>query len=152
MSPSSSSTQAVRITDDCFRHPECYTCTECGLNLKMRGHFWVEDKMFCEKHARERYQGPGTNNRYVVSPNHWDADQPPSWRHLQLLWLAVSIERRRCWCHCYVVQWEPNRAFGVMSLEALGPGTIVSSPSIIIHPLNRDYTLWSNGFGRGRLC
>lgn len=63
-------TQAVRITDDCFRHPECYTCTECGLNLKMRGHFWAEDKMFCEKHARERYQGPGSNNRYVVSPNH----------------------------------------------------------------------------------
>lgn len=66
-------TQAVRITDDCFRHPECYTCTECGLNLKMRGHFWVEDKMFCEKHARERYQAPGSNNSYVVSPNHWDA-------------------------------------------------------------------------------
>ncbi|RXN20184.1 PDZ and LIM domain 2-like protein [Labeo rohita] len=63
-------TQAVRITDDRFRHPECYTCTECGLNLKMRGHFWVEDKMYCEKHARERYQGPGSNYRYVVSPNH----------------------------------------------------------------------------------
>uniref|UniRef100_A0A672K9U1 PDZ and LIM domain protein 2 n=1 Tax=Sinocyclocheilus grahami TaxID=75366 RepID=A0A672K9U1_SINGR len=63
-------TQAVRITDDRFRHPDCYTCTECGLNLKMRGHFWVEDKMYCEKHARERYQGTGSNYRYVVSPNH----------------------------------------------------------------------------------
>ncbi|XP_042618585.1 PDZ and LIM domain protein 2-like [Cyprinus carpio] len=63
-------TQAVRITDDRFRHPECYTCTECGLNLKMRGHFWVEDIMYCEKHARERYQGPGSNNHSVVSPHH----------------------------------------------------------------------------------
>uniref|UniRef100_A0A672SWB0 PDZ and LIM domain protein 2 n=1 Tax=Sinocyclocheilus grahami TaxID=75366 RepID=A0A672SWB0_SINGR len=70
ISPSSFSTQAVRITDDRFRHPECYTCTECGLNLKMRGHFWVEDKMYCEKHARERYQGPGNNYRPIVSPHH----------------------------------------------------------------------------------
>ncbi|KAG9354788.1 hypothetical protein JZ751_001501, partial [Albula glossodonta] len=63
-------TQAVRIMDDRFRHPECYTCTECGLNLKMRGHFWVGEQMFCEKHARERYQGPGSNYRATVSPHH----------------------------------------------------------------------------------
>lgn len=52
------STQAVRIGDDHFRHPECYTCSDCGLNLKMRGHFWVGNVMYCEKHAKERYQGP----------------------------------------------------------------------------------------------
>ncbi|XP_051525341.1 PDZ and LIM domain protein 2-like isoform X1 [Myxocyprinus asiaticus] len=63
-------TQAVRIIDDRFRHPECYTCTECGLNLKMRGHFWVEDEMFCEKHARERYQGPSSGPYPVVSHRH----------------------------------------------------------------------------------
>ncbi|KAM6954330.1 LOW QUALITY PROTEIN: PDZ and LIM domain protein 2 [Aplochiton taeniatus] len=63
-------TQAVRIVDDRFRHPECYTCTECGLNLKMRGHFWVGEQMFCEKHARERYQGPGTAPHATVSPQH----------------------------------------------------------------------------------
>ncbi|KPP71162.1 hypothetical protein Z043_109954 [Scleropages formosus] len=61
-------TLSVRITDDHYRHPECYTCTECGLNLKMRGHFWVGDDMFCEKHARERYQGPGCNYRAPISP------------------------------------------------------------------------------------
>ncbi|KAG7480686.1 hypothetical protein MATL_G00058940 [Megalops atlanticus] len=63
-------TQVVRIMDDRYRHPECYTCTECGLNLKMRGHFWVGDEMFCEKHARERYQGPGSAPRATVSPRH----------------------------------------------------------------------------------
>ncbi|KAM3868112.1 PDZ and LIM domain protein 2 [Diretmus argenteus] len=63
-------TQAVRIMDERFRHPECYTCTDCGLNLKMRGHFWVGEEMFCEKHARERYQGPGTSPRATVSPHH----------------------------------------------------------------------------------
>lgn len=57
-------TQAVRITDDRFRHPECYTCTDCGLNLRMRGHFWVDDVMYCEKHANERYHGPGRSPRY----------------------------------------------------------------------------------------
>ncbi|KAG7281306.1 hypothetical protein CRUP_030989, partial [Coryphaenoides rupestris] len=48
-------TQVVRIGDDRFRHHECYTCTECGLNLRMRGHFWAGEEMFCEKHARERH-------------------------------------------------------------------------------------------------
>ncbi|XP_063050913.1 PDZ and LIM domain protein 2 [Engraulis encrasicolus] len=65
-------TQVVRIMDDRFRHPECYTCTECGLNLKMRGHFWVGEEMFCEKHARERHTGPGSNapRRHAVNPRH----------------------------------------------------------------------------------
>ncbi|KAK0147291.1 PDZ and LIM domain protein 2 [Merluccius polli] len=63
-------TQVVRIGDDRFRHHECYTCTECGLNLRMRGHFWAGEEMFCEKHARERYQGPGTSPRATVSPQH----------------------------------------------------------------------------------
>ncbi|KAK1786967.1 hypothetical protein P4O66_017344 [Electrophorus voltai] len=63
-------TQAVRIMDERFRHPECYTCTECGLNLKMRGHFWVDNEMFCEKHARERYQGPGAGYRHPISPHY----------------------------------------------------------------------------------
>ncbi|NWU82248.1 PDLI2 protein, partial [Onychorhynchus coronatus] len=51
-------TQAVRIQDGRYRHPSCYSCADCGLNLKMRGHFWVGDELFCEKHARLRYQGP----------------------------------------------------------------------------------------------
>ncbi|NXM95961.1 PDLI1 protein, partial [Sylvia borin] len=51
-------TQAVRIQEGRYRHPSCYTCADCGLSLKMRGHFWVGDELFCEKHARLRYQGP----------------------------------------------------------------------------------------------
>ncbi|MBN3280105.1 PDLI2 protein, partial [Polyodon spathula] len=61
-------TQAVRIVEDRYRHPECYTCTQCGLNLKMRGHFWVGEEMFCEKHARERYQGPSGATPTTVHP------------------------------------------------------------------------------------
>ncbi|XP_006884896.1 PREDICTED: PDZ and LIM domain protein 2 [Elephantulus edwardii] len=47
--------QAVRIHEGRYRHPGCYTCADCGLNLKMRGHFWVNDELYCEKHARQRY-------------------------------------------------------------------------------------------------
>lgn len=72
------STQAVRITDDCFRHPECYTCTDCGLNLRMRGHFWVGDVMYCEKHAKERYQGPGSSPQATVSPRQWACHSTPA--------------------------------------------------------------------------
>lgn len=61
-------TLAVRITDDRFRHAECYTCTDCGLNLRMRGHFCVGDVMYCEKHAKQRYQGPGSSPQTTVSP------------------------------------------------------------------------------------
>ncbi|XP_074065254.1 PDZ and LIM domain protein 2 [Macrotis lagotis] len=47
--------QAIRIQDGRYRHPGCYTCLDCGLNLKMRGHFWVGDELYCEKHARQHY-------------------------------------------------------------------------------------------------
>ncbi|KAJ8263205.1 hypothetical protein COCON_G00156620 [Conger conger] len=64
-------TQAIRIVDDRYRHPECYTCTDCGLNLKMRGHFWAGEEMFCEKHARERQP-----MSHLSSP---DPGQPSPW-------------------------------------------------------------------------
>ncbi|XP_029459650.1 PDZ and LIM domain protein 2 [Rhinatrema bivittatum] len=50
--------QAVKIQENHYRHAACYVCSDCGLNLKMRGHFWVGNLMFCEKHARARYRGP----------------------------------------------------------------------------------------------
>lgn len=56
------SNQAVRIQEGRYRHPGCYACADCGLNLKMRGHFWVGDELYCEKHARQRYSVPGTLN------------------------------------------------------------------------------------------
>lgn len=52
----------MRIQEGRYRHPGCYTCADCGLNLKMRGHFWVGDELYCEKHARQRYSAPPTVN------------------------------------------------------------------------------------------
>uniref|UniRef100_A0A8C3KGI7 PDZ and LIM domain 1 n=1 Tax=Calidris pygmaea TaxID=425635 RepID=A0A8C3KGI7_9CHAR len=47
----------VKIRDK-QRHPECYVCSDCGTNLKQKGHFFVEDQIYCEKHARERVVPP----------------------------------------------------------------------------------------------
>ncbi|CAJ1068464.1 PDZ and LIM domain protein 2 [Xyrichtys novacula] len=63
-------TLAVRITDDHYRHQECYTCTDCGLNLRMRGHFWFQDTMYCEKHAKQRHENQVNNPQATVSPRH----------------------------------------------------------------------------------
>lgn len=46
---------AVRISEGRYRHPACYICADCGLNLRMRGHFWAGDDLVCEKHARARH-------------------------------------------------------------------------------------------------
>uniref|UniRef100_A0A8D0H4B8 PDZ and LIM domain protein 2 n=1 Tax=Sphenodon punctatus TaxID=8508 RepID=A0A8D0H4B8_SPHPU len=62
--------QAVRIQENRYRHPACYVCTDCGLNLKMRGHFWVGDEMYCEKHARQRYQNPAGSTTATAVYSH----------------------------------------------------------------------------------
>ncbi|XP_028845889.1 PDZ and LIM domain protein 1 [Denticeps clupeoides] len=57
----------VKLRDK-FRHPECYTCTDCQVNLKQKGHFFVEDKIYCEKHARERMTPPEGYDVVTVFP------------------------------------------------------------------------------------
>ncbi|KAA0717973.1 LIM domain protein 1 C-terminal [Triplophysa tibetana] len=57
----------VKVRDR-FRHPECYVCTDCGINLKQKGHFFVEDKIYCEKHARERVTPPDGYDVVTVFP------------------------------------------------------------------------------------
>lgn len=57
----------VKLRDK-FRHPECYTCTDCDVNLKQKGHFFIEDKIYCEKHARERSVPPEGYDLVTVPP------------------------------------------------------------------------------------
>ncbi|XP_042358230.1 PDZ and LIM domain protein 1 [Plectropomus leopardus] len=57
----------VKLRDK-FRHPECYTCTDCNVNLKRLGHFFVEDKIYCETHARERVTPPEGYDVVTVFP------------------------------------------------------------------------------------
>ncbi|XP_061084105.1 PDZ and LIM domain protein 1 isoform X2 [Conger conger] len=57
----------VKLRDK-FRHPECYVCTDCDINLKQKGHFFVEDQIYCEKHARERVTPPEGYDVVTVFP------------------------------------------------------------------------------------
>ncbi|XP_028279445.1 PDZ and LIM domain protein 1 [Parambassis ranga] len=57
----------VKLRDK-LRHPECYTCTDCDVNLKQKGHFFVEDQIYCEKHARERVTPPEGYDVVTVFP------------------------------------------------------------------------------------
>ncbi|XP_049591959.1 PDZ and LIM domain protein 1 [Syngnathus scovelli] len=57
----------VKLRDK-FRHPECYTCTDCDVNLKQKGHFFVDDQIYCEKHARERTTPPEGYDVVTVFP------------------------------------------------------------------------------------
>lgn len=57
----------VKLRDK-FRHPDCYTCTDCNVNLKQKGHFFVEDKIYCETHARERTTPPEGYDVVTVFP------------------------------------------------------------------------------------
>uniref|UniRef100_F7DMN3 PDZ and LIM domain 1 n=1 Tax=Monodelphis domestica TaxID=13616 RepID=F7DMN3_MONDO len=38
----------VKLRDK-YRHPECYVCSDCGTNLKQKGHFFVEDCIYCAR-------------------------------------------------------------------------------------------------------
>nr|XP_028584780.1 PDZ and LIM domain protein 1 isoform X3 [Podarcis muralis] len=49
-------------------HPECYVCSDCGTNLKQKGHFFVDDRIYCEKHARERVTPPEGYDVITVFP------------------------------------------------------------------------------------
>ncbi|XP_053730189.1 PDZ and LIM domain protein 1 [Synchiropus splendidus] len=57
----------VKLRDK-LRHQECYTCTDCNVNLKNKGHFFVEDQIYCEKHARERMTPPEGYDVVTVFP------------------------------------------------------------------------------------
>ncbi|XP_069096594.1 PDZ and LIM domain protein 1 isoform X3 [Pleurodeles waltl] len=57
----------VKIRDK-QRHPECYVCSDCDVSLKQKGHFFVEDNIYCEKHARERMTPPEGYDVVTVFP------------------------------------------------------------------------------------
>ncbi|XP_061575135.1 PDZ and LIM domain protein 3-like [Cololabis saira] len=47
----------VRARDK-YRHPGCFVCSDCDMNLKQMGYFFVEEQLYCETHARARMRPP----------------------------------------------------------------------------------------------
>ncbi|XP_057206075.1 PDZ and LIM domain protein 3b isoform X1 [Triplophysa rosa] len=59
---------AVVKARDKYRHPACFVCSDCGLNLKQKGYFFVEGQMYCETHARMRMCPPEGHDLVTVYP------------------------------------------------------------------------------------
>nr|XP_060634607.1 PDZ and LIM domain protein 3 isoform X2 [Anolis sagrei ordinatus] len=53
---------------DKYRHPECFVCSDCNLNLKQKGYFFVEGQLYCETHARARMRPPEGYEAVTVYP------------------------------------------------------------------------------------
>ncbi|XP_051514775.1 PDZ and LIM domain protein 3-like isoform X1 [Myxocyprinus asiaticus] len=53
---------------DKYRHPACFVCSDCGMNLKQKGYFFVDGQMYCETHARIRMAPPEGHDLISVYP------------------------------------------------------------------------------------
>ncbi|MEQ2255083.1 PDZ and LIM domain protein 4, partial [Ilyodon furcidens] len=58
----------VKARDKLY-HPDCFMCDDCGINLKQKGYFFIEDNLYCETHAKARVQPPEGYDVVAVYPN-----------------------------------------------------------------------------------
>ncbi|XP_023659314.1 PDZ and LIM domain protein 4 [Paramormyrops kingsleyae] len=58
----------VKARDKLY-HPDCFMCDDCGLNLKKRGYFFIEENLYCENCAKARVQPPEGYDVVAVYPN-----------------------------------------------------------------------------------
>ncbi|KAL1252432.1 hypothetical protein QQF64_017125, partial [Cirrhinus molitorella] len=58
----------VKARDKLY-HPDCFVCDDCGLNLKQRGYFFIDENLYCETHAKARVQPPEGYDVVAVYPN-----------------------------------------------------------------------------------
>lgn len=54
---------------DKYRHPGCFVCTDCDVNLKQKGFFFVEGQLYCETHARTRTRPPEGHDIVTTYPS-----------------------------------------------------------------------------------
>uniref|UniRef100_A0A5K3FYH1 PDZ and LIM domain protein Zasp n=1 Tax=Mesocestoides corti TaxID=53468 RepID=A0A5K3FYH1_MESCO len=40
-------------------HPDCLKCSQCGINLRSVGYFYINNSLYCELHARKAAPPPG---------------------------------------------------------------------------------------------
>ncbi|XP_034392833.1 PDZ and LIM domain protein 3-like isoform X1 [Cyclopterus lumpus] len=53
---------------DKYRHPGCFVCSDCDVNLKQKGYFFVEGQLYCETHARARMRPPEGHDLITTFP------------------------------------------------------------------------------------
>ncbi|KAG8014662.1 PDZ and LIM domain protein 3 [Nibea albiflora] len=54
---------------DKYRHPGCFVCADCDVNLKQKGYFFVEGQLYCETHARARMRPPEGHDLITTYPS-----------------------------------------------------------------------------------
>nr|XP_046274271.1 PDZ and LIM domain protein 3-like isoform X2 [Scatophagus argus] len=54
---------------DKYRHPGCFVCSDCDVNLKQKGYFFVEGQLYCETHARARMRPPEGHDLITTFPS-----------------------------------------------------------------------------------
>ncbi|XP_043969261.1 PDZ and LIM domain protein 3-like [Gambusia affinis] len=54
---------------DKYRHPGCFVCADCDVNLKQKGYFFVESQLYCEIHARARMRPPEGHDLVTTFPS-----------------------------------------------------------------------------------
>ncbi|KAL7057981.1 hypothetical protein AAHC03_017002 [Spirometra sp. Aus1] len=59
----------VRVHNEIPMHPECLKCCRCGVGLRNIGYFYINEALYCDKHAQEAVrspQGGGSGTRPIT--------------------------------------------------------------------------------------
>ncbi|VDM04560.1 unnamed protein product [Schistocephalus solidus] len=56
----------VKVQGRVTMHPECLKCCKCGIGLRNVGYFCINDKLYCETHAKQAAPPPERGMKPVV--------------------------------------------------------------------------------------
>lgn len=56
----------VKVQGRVPMHPECLKCCKCGIGLRNVGYFYINDKLYCERHAKQAAPPPEPGMKPVV--------------------------------------------------------------------------------------
>lgn len=56
----------VKVQGRIPMHPECLKCCKCGIGLRNVGYFYINEKLYCERHAKQAAPPPEPGMRPVV--------------------------------------------------------------------------------------
>ncbi|VDL95103.1 unnamed protein product [Schistocephalus solidus] len=55
----------VRVHNEIPMHPECLKCCRCGVGLRNIGYFYINEALYCDKHAQEAVRSPPGGGRGI---------------------------------------------------------------------------------------
>lgn len=58
--------KVVKVQGRIPMHPECLKCCKCGIGLRNVGYFYINDKLYCEIHAKQAAPPPEPGMKAVV--------------------------------------------------------------------------------------